>query len=78
MKFISKFKRKKEINKLKDFADQIIEIFEEKLDELNITLLDKNRENLDKESRIYGLNYYDLEDQIIDFLSMNKKVLQKI
>ena len=77
MGFISR-KRKKESCIVNEFASQILEIFEEKLEELDITLPDRSgKENLD-EARIYGSNYYDLEDRIVDFISINKKQLSKV
>ena len=77
MGFISK--KKKNVNcTVNEFLSQILEIFEEKLEELDITLPDRSgKENLD-EARIYGSNYYDLEDKIIYFISINKKQLSKV
>ena len=76
MKFI--FRRKKKLKRLRDLSDAIIEIFEEKLDELNITLPDKAREGNDDEARIFGNTYYDLEKDIEDLISINKFQIQKI
>lgn len=76
MKFI--FRRKKKLKRLRDLSDAIIEIFEEKLDELNITLPDKNREGKDEEVRIFGDTYYELEKDIEDLISINKFQIQKI
>ena len=76
MKFI--FSRKKKLKRLNDFSDAIIEIFEEKLDELNITLPDKLREGKKDEARIYGNTYYDLEREISDLISINKFQIQKL
>jgi len=59
----------------KEFAEEIIEIFEEKLEELNISLPDKCREGNEDESRIYGKTYYDLRDEIEDLIYINKKKL---
>lgn len=67
-------RRKKGITE-KEFAEEILEIFEERLDKLNISLPDKNRENKNTESRIYGSNYYDLRDEIEDLIYRNKKRL---
>ena len=76
MKFI--FRRKKKLKRLRDLSDAIIEIFEEKLDELNITLPDKAREGNEDEARIFGDTYYDLERDIEDLISINKFQIQKI
>lgn len=67
-------RRKKGITE-KEFAEEILEIFEERLDKLNISLPDKNRESNNTESRIYGSNYYDLRDEIEDLIYRNKKRL---
>lgn len=67
-------RRKKGITE-KEFAEEILEIFEERLDKLNISLPDKNRESNSTESRIYGSNYYDLRDEIEDLIYRNKKRL---
>lgn len=49
-------------------ADDIINIFEELLDGLDITLPDKWREGEEDEARIFGDTYYELEDKIIERL----------
>lgn len=67
-------RRKKGITE-KEFAEEILEIFEERLDKLNISLPDKNRESNNTETRIYGSNYYDLRDEIEDLIYRNKKRL---
>ena len=77
----SSFKNRKgkvKYQKLRDFTDEIIEIFEEKLEELGITLPDSQREESSDEARIYGSNYYELESSITEFISANKKQLSKI
>ncbi len=55
-------------NNLTDTADDIIDIFEELLDRLNITLPDKWREGEEDEARIFGDTYYELENKIIERL----------
>ena len=74
--------RKKEENKMKDTnataklneanlrntADDIIDIFEELLDRLDITLPDKWREGEEDEARIFGDTYYELESKIVERL----------
>lgn len=49
-------------------ADDIIDIFEDLLDRLNITLPDKWREGEEDEARIFGDTYYELEGKIIERL----------
>ena len=58
----------KNTNNLTDTADDIIDIFEELLDRLNITLPDKWREGEEDEARIFGDTYYELENKIIERL----------
>lgn len=53
---------------LRNTADGIIDIFEELLDRLDITLPDKWREGEEDEARIFGDTYYELEDKIIERL----------
>ena len=52
-------------NNLIDTADDIIDIFEELLDRLDITLPDKWREGEEDEARIFGDTYYELEEKIV-------------
>lgn len=51
-----------------DTADDIIDIFEELLDRLDITLPDKWREGEEDEARIFGDTYYELESKIVEKL----------
>lgn len=53
---------------LTDTADDIIDIFEELLDRLDITLPDKWREGEEDEARIFGDTYYELEEKIVERL----------
>lgn len=79
MGFISKKKRViNDYNYIdKDFASEIVEIFEEKLDELNITLPGIIVDNEDKESRIKKKLRNELISEIEDFIYSNKKKLVK-
>ena len=54
-----------------DTADDIIDIFEELLDRLDITLPDKWREGEEYEARIFGDTYYELENKIVERLRKN-------
>lgn len=58
------------LNKLNltNTADDIIDIFEELLDRLDITLPDKWREGEEDEARIFGDTYYELENKIVERL----------
>ena len=53
---------------LTNTADDIIDIFEELLDSLDITLPDQWREGEEDEARIFGDTYYELEDKIVERL----------
>lgn len=53
---------------LTNTADDIIDIFEELLDRLDITLPDKWREGEENEARIFGDAYYELENKIVERL----------
>lgn len=53
---------------LRNTADELIDIFEELLDRLDITLPDKWREGEEDEARIFGDTYYELESKIVERL----------
>ena len=55
-------------NNLINTADDIVDIFEELLDRLDITLPDKWREGEENEARIFGDTYYELENKIVERL----------
>ena len=55
-------------NNLIDTAADIIDIFEELLDRLDITLPDQWREGEEDEARIFGDTYYELENKIVERL----------
>ena len=58
---------------LTNTADDIIDIFEELLDRLDITIPDKWREGEEDEARIFGDTYYELENKIIERLKKEAK-----
>ena len=58
---------------LTNTADDIIDIFEELLDSLDITLPDKWREGEEDEARIFGDTYYELENKIVERLKKEMK-----
>ena len=55
-------------NNLTNTAADIIDIFEELLDRLDITLPDEWREGEEDEARIFGDTYYELENKIVERL----------
>ena len=56
---------------LTNTAADIIDIFEELLDRLDITLPYKWREGEEDEARIFGDTYYELENKIVERLRRN-------
>lgn len=80
MGFISK-KRKFNIFRKKgierEFASEIVEIFEEKLENLNVTLPGLIKNDEDKDKRIKSRVKNELIAEIEDFLYANKNVLTK-
>lgn len=58
-------------NNLIETADDIIDIFEELLDRLDITLPDQWREGEEDEARVFGDTYYELENKIVERLRRN-------
>ena len=60
-------------NNLTSTADDIIDIFEELLDRLDITLPDQWREGEEDEARIFGDTYYELENKIVERLRREAK-----
>ena len=58
---------------LTNTAADIIDIFEELLDRLDITLPDKWREGEEDEARIFGDTYYELENKIVERLRKEAK-----
>ena len=59
-------------NSLIDTADDIIDVFEELLDRLDITIPDKWRDGEEDEARIFGDVYYELENKIVERLRKEK------
>lgn len=54
--------------RLRPYANAIVELFEELLDEHNIMIPDDDREGNEGEAPIYGCTYFDLEDSIVNLL----------
>ncbi|HOW71920.1 MAG TPA: hypothetical protein PKY77_15075 [Phycisphaerae bacterium] len=62
----------------RELAFAIIGDFEELLDEKDITIPSNDREGREEEARIYGTEYYLLEDAITDILSKGSRRTGKI
>lgn len=52
----------------RELAIQILDLFEDLLEEHDITIPDEDREGNPEESRLYGSAYYSLEDAITNLL----------
>ena len=84
MVFISKKKSKIVIpsnenkNIERQYAMEIVEIFEEKLDELNVSLPGVTKNSEDEERRIKTDLKNELVSEIEDFLCLNQKVYVNI
>ena len=53
----------------REYAIAIVDLFEELLDEKEIDIPSDDREGYDEEARIYGTEYYDLEDAVYELLA---------
>ena len=58
-------------------AIRILELFEDVLEEKNITIPDEDRTGSDEEARLYGMTYANLEDAIVEVLKNADEVSQK-
>jgi hypothetical protein len=58
-------------DKARKLAVEIMDCFEELLEEKGIDIPSSDREGECDEARIYGKEYYDLEDKICDLLRDN-------
>jgi DNA-binding Lrp family transcriptional regulator/DNA-directed RNA polymerase subunit M/transcription elongation factor TFIIS len=58
----------------KDVAIQILDEFEELLERKNVSIPSDDREGSKEEARLYGKEYYDLEEAIIRILNRNNKL----
>ena len=56
------------MEKEREIAIEILTILEEFLDDRNITIPSKDREGNPEEARIYGTEYYALEDKIAEII----------
>lgn len=51
-----------------EYAWAILDLFEDLLDEKEINIPSDDREGNDEEARLYGEEYFDLEDKVIGLL----------
>ena len=63
---------------LTNTAADIIDIFEELLDRLDITLPDEWREGEEDEARIFGDTYYELENKIVERLRKEAPLVEDV
>ena len=63
---------------LTNTADDLIDIFEELLDRLDITIPDKWRDGEEDEARIFGDTYYELENKIVERLRKEAPLVDDI
>ena len=78
MGFISKRKKNNILSNTsieREFDSEIVEIFEEKLEELNVTLPGLICDNEDRDARIKSKVKKELISEIEDFIYANKKIL---
>lgn len=78
MGFISKRKKNNILSNTsieREFASEIVEIFEEKLEELNVTLPGLICDSEDRDTRIKSKVKKELISEIEDFIYANKKTL---
>lgn len=59
------------MDKRRILAIQILELFEDMLEEKNITIPDEDRTGDETEARLYGMTYANLEDGIVALLKGN-------
>lgn len=72
MKTDEKYYEDGEISPQRQLAIDIIEEFEDLLEANNLTIPDRDREGNEDEARIYGINYYNLEDKVTEILEKAK------
>lgn len=58
----------------REIACEIIDIFENLLEEKNITIPSKDKEGNEDESRIFGEEYYNLEEKITELLDKKEEL----
>jgi hypothetical protein len=63
---------KSNLSKNREMAANIIDKFEDLLDDKDITIPSADRESNEDEARIYGTEYYELENAITELLGGDK------
>ena len=71
-KWLSDMKHKNKLEKNRDLAIRIIDEFESLLSNYDIKIPSEEREQKENEACIYGTQYYDLEQSIIEILDGGK------
>lgn len=61
----------------RDLAGKLLDGVEELLDEKNITIPDDEREGNPEEARLYGIEYYTLEDNFVALIMETKNKCQQ-
>ena len=61
----------------REWAIDILECFEELLDEKGSDIPSDDRNGDDGEARLYGCEYFDLEDQVMDILNRFESAILK-
>lgn len=56
------------IIKLREYSVDIVELFEDILDRYNINIPDEDRTGDESESRLYGMTYSNLEEDVVAIL----------
>lgn len=64
-------------NEVKEKAIAILDSFENLLEEKDITIPSDDREGEESEARLFGSEYYNLEDEIINIISDHKPVVEE-
>lgn len=65
------------VSEIREMACEVIEEFEELMEEKNITISSDDREGRKEEARIYGSEYYQLEDGIATLLAKRMDKIRK-
>jgi hypothetical protein len=58
----------------REIASEILDEFEELLDEKDISIPSEDREGGDGEARLFGTEYFELEDKIVEILKTGKEI----
>ena len=64
--------------KLREYSVEIVELFEDLLEEHNITIPDEDRTGDESEARLYGMTYSNLEEDVLHILSQLVLMVKKL